>query len=63
MITKELQTEAYHEALRRYPDSHSALVFLWTALGLGAIDPTQEHLDWAKSVTNRHNQQTIATAA
>jgi hypothetical protein len=43
-----LQKEAYHEALRRYPESHAALVFLWAALGLGAEKPTQEHINWAK---------------
>ena len=54
---KALQKEAYHEALRRYPEAHGALVFLWKALGLDVIGPTAEHVAWAKSIMGSKGRQ------
>lgn len=47
-IKVDVATDAFHEALRRFPDSHSALIFLWGASGLGWRNPTEEQLAWAR---------------
>lgn len=49
-------SDAYHEALRRYPDAHGALVFFWTAAGLGAEEPTAEQIEWATTVMKSKEQ-------
>lgn len=47
-IDYPLADEAFSEALRRYPDAHGALVFLWGASGLGFREPNAEQLEWAR---------------
>lgn len=47
-IDEALAQEAFEEALRRFPEATSALIFLWGASGLGARKPTEEQLEWAR---------------
>ena len=46
--SRELVEEAYHEALKRYPDASGALVFFYGASGLAWREPTAEELEWAR---------------
>jgi hypothetical protein len=47
-IDLEIADEAFEEALRRYPDAHGALIFLWGASGLGFRNPTEEQMERAR---------------
>lgn len=47
-INSELAQDAFEEALKRYPDAHGALIFLWGASGLGLRNPTPEDLERAR---------------
>jgi hypothetical protein len=48
--------EAYSEAIRRYPDSISALVFFTRAIGMFRGQPTPKIMEWAKSVSETLNE-------
>lgn len=43
-IDEALAQEAFEEALRRFPEATSALIFLWGASGLGAGKPRRNNL-------------------
>lgn len=51
---RELATEAFLEALRRYPDDvEGALIFFGTAIGLSIARPTEADITWATGVMER----------
>lgn len=45
--------EAFHEAIRRYPESIDALVWFTTAAGLRGCEATEEQLEWARKTLEK----------
>lgn len=56
-VKEVVARDAFEEALRRFPDAHGALIFLWGASGLGFRNPAPEELERAAKRWGGHFEQ------
>ncbi len=61
-INVEYSTAAYQEALSRYPESISGLIFYRTAIGLNDGEITPEVMEWANQVISSPPKSEITTS-